>query len=86
MFLEQGLGCGSRARHREENGVKQNGKTAEKKAKHPLGLAMHIKKQMLTIFQKKLSLEQDEEAFNMFYLVSRQHPSYNFLFLWIHHS
>lgn len=56
--------------------MKQNGKTAEKKTKHPLGLAMHIKKQMLTIFHKKLSLEQDEEAFNMFYLVSRQHPSY----------
>lgn len=77
VFLEQGAGCGRRARHREEDGVKPNGKTAGgKKTKHPLGLATHIKKQTPTIFQKKLSFEQGGETFNMAYLVLRQYLSH----------
>ena len=54
-----------------------NGKTAGKKnPKHPLGLATRIKKRTPTIFQKKLSPEQGEKAFNMAPAASRQYPSY----------
>jgi len=35
-----------------------------------------IKKRTLTIFQKKRSPEQGEEAFNMAPVASRQYPSY----------